>query len=74
MSTTNQHLRLHLLPLSERRIDLLLEKRKSETPDKLFLAFPEEKLELTFAEAAAAAQQYGGFLRVLGLKAGDHLG
>lgn len=66
--------RLSLMPLSERRIDLLIERRAKETPDKAFLSFPAEERSLTFAQIAEAGARYGGLLASADLQAGDHLG
>src|SRR5262245_45022739 len=66
--------RLTLMPLSDRRIDLLIERRAKETPDKVFLSFPAEQCTLTFAQIADAGARYAGLLTSSGLQAGDHLG
>ena len=65
---------LSLMPLADRRVDLLLARRASELPDKEYLVFPDEKVSLTFADVAASGRVYGGFLRSIGLESGDHIG
>jgi carnitine-CoA ligase len=65
---------LSLRPLAERRIDLLLARHASQTPDKVFLAFPAERAQMTYAETDAAARRYAALLLDAGLRAGDHLG
>jgi carnitine-CoA ligase len=74
MSTSSSRATLCLLPLANRRIDLLIAKRAQEMPEKTFLSFPAEKCELTFFETAEAGRRYAGFLTSAGLKTGDHLG
>src|ERR1700742_458970 len=71
MRTPDRDISLELPLLSKRRLDLLLERRVRENPDKEYLAFPEENLTLSFAEIASAARSYGGFLRGTGLEVGD---
>src|SRR5829696_2650242 len=74
MLTPSSHSTLNLLPLAQRRIDLLIARRADEMPGKPFLSFPAEKCELTFSETAEAGRRYAGFLTSAGVKAGDHLG
>lgn len=64
---------LFLTPLAERRLDALIAKRAEKTPDDLFLIFPQEHLQLTFAELFAAGRRYAGFFAGAGLLPGDHI-
>jgi crotonobetaine/carnitine-CoA ligase len=73
MPTLDRNISLELSSIAERRIDLMLDRRVKELPDKEFLAFPDEDLTLTYAELAGSSRNYSGFLRSIGLERGDHL-
>ena len=61
-------------PLSCQTIGQVLQESVESVPDKVFLSFPHQGLEITFKELYTDAQKLASSLKTMGVSKGDRLG
>ena len=65
---------MQLIPMNDRQPGIWLERKAGQSPNQVFLIFPAEELQLTYASAFDAGLRHATFMRSeLGLQRGDNV-